>query len=505
MSLLGIDIGTTGCKVIAFNRYAEILSYDYFEYPLIHPNEGWMELDAEQIWKKIKESVSKINFKVKKDRIKAFSVSCQGEAVIPVNKGGSSLYNAIVTFDSRTYEQYKFWLNNHDRKEIFEITGMPLHPMYSINKIMWIKKNFKDIFRKTYKFLCFEDYIYMKFGLKPTIDYSLAARTMAFDVIKKDWSEKMLNYAGISREYLSDARPSGEIVGQINPAIAREIGFGTDVAGVTGGHDQACGAYGSGIIKEGSAMHAAGTSDVITTIINKPKLSANMLKNNYPCYPYVIRDKYMTISVNLTGGLLLKWYRDNFCYEEKIMSENNNRNIFDLIIERMHPEPVNVFILPHFVGSGTPYFDPYSRGVIAGIDLETGKSKISRAIIESNAYDLKFNLDKLERSGIKIEKIAAIGGGARSPEWLRIKSDILGKKIVTLNNKEAASLGAALLAGTAIGEYSSYEDAVTGTVREIDSYTPDINAHRQYKDRYSIYKDIYKNTCELLHRISKLD
>lgn len=505
MSLLGIDIGTTGCKVIAFNKSAEILSYEYFGYPLIHPNEGWMELDAEYIWIKIKESISKINYKIKKDGIKAFSVSCQGEAIIPVDRFGNSLYNAIVSFDSRTYDQYKFWLKNLGKKEIFKITGMPLHPMYSINKIMWIKKNFKDIFKKTYKFLCFEDYIYMKFGLKPTIDYSLAARTMAFDVIKKDWSEKMLNKAKIPREYLSDTKPSGEIIGEINPAIAQEIGFKNNVIGVTGGHDQACGAFGSGVVEEGTVMHAAGTSDVITAVLNQANLNQDMLKNNYPCYPYVVKEKYMTISFNLTGGLLLKWYRDNFCYEEKIISENSNRNTYDLIIDKMHQEPVNIFILPHLVGSGTPYLDPNSKGIILGLDLETNKPKLSRAILESNAYDLKFNLDKLEKLGINIEKIVAIGGGAKSPEWLKIKSDVLGKKIVTLNNKEGASMGAALLAGIAIGEYSSYEDAVSNTLREEELFTPNRNNHKLYKDRYLIYKDIYKNTYKLLHRINKLN
>ncbi|MHB8278097.1 MAG: FGGY-family carbohydrate kinase, partial [Candidatus Humimicrobiaceae bacterium] len=147
----------------------------------------------------------------------------------------------------------------------------------------------------------------------------------------------------------------------------------------------------------------------------------------------------MTISFNLTGGLLLKWYRDNFCYEEKIISEKENQNTYDLIIKKMYPKPVNIFILPHFVGSGTPYMDSNSKGAMLGLDLETDKPKLSRAILESNAYDLKFNLDKLEKSGINIEKIVAIGGGAKSPEWLKIKSDVLGiYKEVNLQN-EAAS------------------------------------------------------------------
>ena len=155
MSLLGIDIGTTGCKVIAFNTKAEILAQEYVEYFLKHPNEGWMELDAEDIWEKIRQMILKINSNIKKDHVTAFSVSCQGEAIIPVDKNGNSLYNAIVTFDSRAFEQCKFLEKTIGAEKIFKITGMPLNPMYSINKIMWIKKHLKDIFRKTYKFLCF--------------------------------------------------------------------------------------------------------------------------------------------------------------------------------------------------------------------------------------------------------------------------------------------------------------------------------------------------------------
>jgi xylulokinase len=505
MSLLGIDIGTTGCKIIGFSNSAEILSSEYAEYPLIHPNEGWAELDAEYIWIKIKESISRINCKIKKDSIKAFSVSCQGEAIIPVDRSGNSLYNAIVTFDSRTLDQYKFWLKNFGREEIFKITGMPLNPMYSINKIMWIKKNFPDIFKKTYKFLCFEDFIFMKFGLIPTIDYSLASRTMAFDVTRKTWSEKILKEAKIPEEYLSDVKLSGEIVGEIALDISKECGFKSNVIGVTGGHDQACGAFGSGILDEGTAMHAAGTSDVLTAVFNHVNLSGEMLKNNYPCYPYVIKDKYMTISFNLTGGLLLKWYRDKFCNEERAEALKEGKNIYDLIIERADKDPVNVFILPHFVGSGTPYLDPNSKGMILGIDLETDKPRIARAILDSNAYDLRLNLEKLEKSGIKVEKIVAIGGGAKLSSWVQLKSDVLGKIFVTLNNTEVASMGAALLAGIAIGEYRSPQDAIAHTVKETESFKPDINNQKIYSDRYLIYNDIYKITNKLLHRINKLN
>lgn len=506
MSLLGIDIGTTGCKVAIFNRYGELLSIAYKEHSLIYPKVGWVELDPELIWNNIKNLIKKVNQKIKKDKVKAFSISCQGEAVIPVDRRGCTLYNAIVTFDSRTKDQYEFWEKGLGRKRIFDVTGMPLHPMYSINKIMWIKKNLNHIYKKTFKFLCFEDYVFSKLGLKPTIDYSLAARTMAFDIIKKRWSKKILEEAKIDVGLLSEVRSSAEVVGEINPKISKELGFEKeDIVGVTGGHDQACGAFGAGIITTNIAMNATGTSDVITPVFDRVYLTDNMLKNNYCCYPYVVKDKYMTITVNLTGGLLLRWYRDNFCYQEKMIAEKEDKNVYDVITAKMHSEPVNIFILPHFVGSGTPYFDSASKGMILGLNLQTNREKIARAILESSAYDLRLNLEKLEKSGITVNKIIAIGGGAKSSRWLQIKSDVLNKKIVTLKNQEAASLGAAMLAGIAIREYSSFEDAVENTVKESGVFTPDESNSKQYDKRYLIYKDIYNVNRELLHRISELD
>ena len=505
MSLLGIDLGTTGCKVAIFDRFGEVLSMEYKEHPLIHPKEGWVEIDPNFIWNNIINLLKKANQKVKKDKVKAFSISCQGEAIIPVDKDGNSLYNAIVTFDSRTRQQYEFWKRTLGEKKIFKITGMPLHPMYSINKIMWIQKNLKYIYKKTYKFLCFEDYIFSKFGIIPTIDYSLAARTMAFDITSKNWSEEILKEAKVSIDLLPEVRPSAEIVGEICPTISNKVGLGKSIFGVTGGHDQACGAFGAGIIEENTAINATGTSDVIATVLNEIYLTDSMLKNNYPCYPYVVKDKYLTTTFNLTGGLLLRWYRDNFCYEEKKIARKKKVNVYTLIDENIFKKPVNIFILPHFVGSGTPYIDSKSKGIMMGLDLEVDKAKITRAILESNAYDLKMNLEMLRKSGVNVNKIIAIGGGAKSDRWIQIKSDILGKKIVTLKNPEAASLGAALLAGVAIGEYRSFNDAVENAVSEDKSFYPSENNNKPYNKRYKIYKDIYSKNKELLHRISELN
>ncbi|MBU4292945.1 MAG: hypothetical protein KJ770_02695 [Actinobacteria bacterium] len=505
MSILGIDIGTTGCKAVVFNRHGDILASQYKEHPLLHPNPGWTELDPNLVFKNIKNIIKTANQRLNKDKIKALAISSQGEAVMPVDRTGECLYNAIVTFDGRTGEQYQFWKEGLGKKTIFEITGMPLNPMYSINKIMWLKKNRRDIYKKTFKFLCFEDFVQMKFGANPTISYSLAARTSAFDVRKKEWSKTMLEQAGVEEGLLATCGPSAKVIGIVDKKISEELGLDNDVAVATGGHDQACGAYGAGIVKENVAMNAAGTSDVITVMLDKPYLNEIMLENNYACAPYVIPDKYTALTFNLTGGLLLKWYRDTFCYEETQLAKETGKNVYKIIDDSIYSKPVNLFILPHFVGSGTPTLDANSRGVIIGLDLETDKSKLSRAVLESNAYDLRYNLEKIESMGINVKKIFAIGGGANSPVWLQIKSNVLNKKMYTLMNSEAASLGAALLAGIAIGQYRDFKDAAITAVKQQDEFVPDKKILKFYEQRYKIYKEIYSANKSILHEISALN
>lgn len=498
MSLLGLDIGTTGCKAVALNEEGALLSGAYREYSLLHPKPGWVELDANLLWEKVKEVIFEVASKTHFDPIKALSVSTQGEAVVPIAKDGRPFYNFIISFDSRTESQCQWWQEKIGKEEIFQITGMPLHPMYTINKIMWLKENRPDIYRKAYKFLCVEDFVIFKLVAFPAIDYSLAARTMCFDIREKKWSEKILSLAGVSQELLSIPKPSGYPVGKINPRIAEELTLKKDVIVTAGGHDQPCGALGAGVVSPGLVMNAIGTSDVLCPAIKEPLLSKKMLANNYCCYPHTCPDMYTTISVNFTGGLLLKWYRDTFCFEEKMEAKRAGRDVYDIIVEKVSPEPVDVYVLPHFVGSGTPTLDSKSKGAILGLSIDTTKEDISRAILDSNNYDLRLNMDKLQQIGIPIEEIRTIGGGARSKKWLQLRADVLGKRVCTLKVSEAASLGAAILAGVGINSFTSPQEGARQWVKIDRVFEPDIKRHSQYRERYQNYLKIYPALKELI-------
>ena len=498
MSLLGLDIGTTGCKAVAFDEEGSLLARAYREYSLLHSKPGWAELDVNLLWKKIKEVISDVASKTHPDPIKALSVSTQGEAVVPVTKDGKPLYNFSVSFDKRTEPQCQWWQEEIGKEEIFQITGMPLHPMYTINKIMWLKENRPDIYRKAYKFLCVEDFVIFKLGAFPAINHSLAARTMCFEIREKKWSEKILSLAGVRKELLSEPKPSGCPVGKVKAKIAEELNLKSDVVVVTGGHDQPCGALGAGVVSPGLVMNAIGTSDVLCPAINEPLLNKEMLENNYCCYPHTCPDIYITISFNLSGGLLLKWYRDTFCFEEKMEAKRAGRDVYDIIVERANPEPVDIYILPHFVGSGTPTLDSKSKGAILGLTIDTTKEDISRAILDSNNYDLRLNMDKLKGAGIPMEEIRTIGGGAKSKKWLQLRADVLGKRVCTLKVSEAVSLGAAILAGVGINIFASPQEGARQWVKTDRVFEPDVKRHSQYRERYHRYLKIYPTLKELI-------
>jgi len=235
---------------------------------------------------------------------------------------------------------------------------------------------------------------------------------------------KILSWANLDQNLFSNVKPSGDIVGKVDKGVAKELGLGKSVIAVTGGHDQPCGALGAGVLSEGIAMNATGTSDTTAVALKKPLINDLMLSNNYPCYNHVPKNTYIITAFNLTGGLLLRWYRDTLCKEEIREAKNARRDVYELIIERASTEPASTFILPHFVGSGTPTMDSRSKGAILGLTLGTTKADLSKAVLDSLCYEMRINLDTLKGIGVDVEEIRIIGGGAKSKIWSQLKANI---------------------------------------------------------------------------------
>lgn len=497
MHFLGLDVGTTGTKAVVFDVDGNIKGYGFNEYEVICEKPGYAEQNPERVWELTKQVIKKAVADSGVREIKALSLSVQGDAIIPVDKNIMPLHNTLLGMDYRSVKQAEACSAVFGERELFNQTGMRPHPLNSLTKILWFKDSRPDIFNKAYKFMTYADYILSKLGAEPVIDFTMASRTMAFDLQNLKWSENILGNVGIDIGQLSKAVPSGEIVGKISRALADELGLSGHTLLVAGGHDQPCAALGAGVIKENIAIDSHGTAEVVSTAFRTPMLNDRMYNGYYPCYCHAKKGMYFTFSLNHIGGILFKWYRDNLGYAEVKEAEELGIGAYELMENKAPVGPSPVLILPHFNGSGTPWCDLDSKGAILGLTMATTRHDIVKGILDSLTYELRINIETMRQAGININELRSVGGGAKSPLWLQIKADITGCTVSTLKVREAACLGAALLAGVAGGGYKNLDEAVNHTVASRDTYYPNEKAAALYNEKYGIYKQLYGTLKEI--------
>lgn len=489
MSLLGLDVGTTGCKAIAFDNDGNILASAYQEYNLLNPHPGHYELDPESVWQSLVACIRKANAGVACDPVRALAVSTQGEAIIPVSADYRVLAPSPVSSDNRAFSQTRLLSDSLDSARIYAITGQLISPMYSIPKIMWWRDHKPELFQQVWKFLCYGEFIALRLGLAPVIDYTMAARTLGFDIRSFSWSEEILDLAGISKSCLAEVAPSGTAIGKIPVSVAKSLGFVEDVEVVLGGHDQPCAALGSGTLDTGQVMYSIGTTEAIAAVLEAPNPS--LYAFNVPCYPHVVAGSFVALAGNQTGGRLLRWYRDVLGDTEQSVAEHTGRDVYDIIVEQVNDQPSQLLLLPYFAGSGTLHNDQTVKGAILGLTFDTDKAEIIKAILEGVTYEQALVLKCLHEAGVPIDCINAVGGGTKSETWMRIKANILNKPLRTIRVHDGASLGAAFLAGWGTGVYQSLKEAVGTCVKTDVEYTPVLSQSQVYAERIDLYATLY--------------
>ncbi len=505
MALAGIDVGTGGCKITVFREDGMELASAFREYPFIAPRPGWLEIDPERIWQAVKDALKEVASR-SPELLEVMAVTSHGETLVAVDNEGFPVTNAIANFDVRAHSYTEYWRDRLNPLKIFEITGMPLHGMYTVNKILWLRDNFPSVFERSRTFCCVEDFVILRLTGEAVIDYSLAARTMLFDVRKREWSDTMLRLADLSSDNLSRVSPSGKVAGTLLSSVAQEVGVKSGIPVACGGHDQPSGLLGCGVQEPGEAMYGMGTSECVAINLGtEPFLSKEMMENSFCCYPHVEENAYLTLTYIASGGSVLRWFRDEFGYEERMRAKAQGKDPYELLLAEIPARPASTFVLPHFSGSGTPYLDERSRGALVGLTVGTGKTEVTRAILESLTYEMKVNLDLFEEFGIPIRSLRVIGGGSRSPLWLQIKADILEKPLLTLSTGEAVALGTAMLAGYAGGVFADLSQARESMVKSRDRIEPREKYHEAYEKRFQIYQKIYGALRDINREISALD
>lgn len=489
MSYLGLDIGTGGCKAVVFNGEGVELASAFREYPILHPHPDWAELNPNEVIDKCFEVIEEVN-SIISDPVVSMSISSQGEAFTPVSWDGQILGNAMVSSDSRARDIAIDWSKNFGMDKIYDITGHTPHPIFTLFKILWIKEYQPEIWKSARYFLCFEDLFHFRMGLEPMISWSLAGRTMLFDVIGHKWSKEILDAIGLTAEKLATPVASGEKTGILGLVRGKKLGFKNPIMLVAGGHDQTCAALGAGVIEPGMCMYATGTVECFCPMFDKPSFSEELQKNNLCCYDYTIKGKYTTVAYSLTGGNILRWMRDELGQSEVAQASETGENAYTLLLDAMPESPTELLVLPYFSATGTPYFDTRAKGAIIGLKHTTTKGEITKALLEGVAMEMKLNLILMERSGMKIHTFIATGGGTHNNSWTQLKADILNKKIIVRNINEAGCYGAAVLACSAF-EKISVDQLIKLNKNTNVIFTPNPKVAKIYNNKFAVYKQLY--------------
>lgn len=480
MKIGGIDVGTTGCKLAAYNELGELLHMEYEAYE-VSRCAGEHEIDGMLIWDGVKRLIQKTTEQI--GNIDAIGITTFGETFVMLDENDHILCPAMLYTDPRGIEEAKLF----DAQTVMKIAGVKPHAMYSIPKIMWIKKNRPEIYEKAKRIMLFEDFIVYMLTGTAQIDRSLAARTMGLDIRNGTWSKELFERAGIDINKMSVVVKSGTAAGRVKEELCRELGL-SDTIIVNGCHDQVASAAGAGVFETGMAVDGTGTVECITPIFDTIPKNEQLYEDNYAVVPYIEDGKYVCYAFSFTGGAAVKWFRDNFAPDKS----------YQELDKAVDDEPGNILVLPHFAGAATPYMDSGSKAVFMGVTLETTESDMYKAIMEGVTYEMLLNLKRLARAGITPSRLYATGGGAMSPIWLQMKANILGLSITSLSAPEIGVVGTVILTGIAAGGFENLNAAKAVMAKEGKTYYPDMEKHKKYIERYKRYEKIYDTVRPLL-------
>jgi len=492
MSVIGLDIGTTGCKAAVFNDEWKIVATASREYPVLTPHPYWAEQDADLVWRLALDVLAQVAALNKDDPPKALALSVQGEAVIPVDPKGRPVRHAILGMDTRSTAENEWLAETFGPESLFERTGMPMHTMNTITKLLWLQQNESRIWGNAAQWLLYEDYFLRRLTGRAVISHCLASRTQMYDLGTATWADDILNRCGIDQGRLAQLLPTGEaIVGTLDETIACEVGLPDSVLVALGGHDQACAALGSGVIEPGLAMVSTGTAEVVEVAMSSPVVDPQLREGNISVYRHVVPGLYLAMTLNHSGGLTLRWFRDALCRDTLAQASETGQDAYDLILADASEGPTNLLVLPHFAGAGTPLPDTRSKGAIVGLTFATTRAEIAKAILEGLTFELRANLELLRAAGIGLSELHAVGGGARSRLWLQLKADICRTRLCVPRVTEAACLGAAILAAVAAGDYRDVRAATADAVGFDDHLKPRSDRSCRYDRRYESYRELY--------------
>lgn len=504
--LLGIDIGTSGTKTVLFDTNGKSISCSTVEYHLYQPKIGWAEQDPLDWWKAVCESTKSVinSSGVNPSDISGIGLSGQMHGLVLLDANNNVLRKSIIWCDQRTHAECDEITKKVGAKRLIEITANPALTGFTASKILWVRNNEPDVYSKINKILLPKDYIRFMLTGDYATEVSDASGMQLLDIKNRCWSDEILEKLEIKKEWLGKMYESCENTGHVNEAAAHVTGLaaGTIVAGGAG--DQAAGAVGNGIVKEGVISSTIGTSGVVFAHMDNIEID---MKGRVHTFCHAVPGAWHIMGVTQAAGLSLKWFRDNFCIEEMRTADLMGIDpyiLMDKEAAEIPPGAEGVLYLPYLMGERTPHLNPDARGVFFGLSAAHNKAHMIRAVLEGVVYSLRDCIEIIRGMGIKASQIRASGGGSKSPLWRQMQADMFKTDICTVNSSEGPALGAAILAGVASGIYEGVVLACEKIINVKDTQSPEDKAANEYDRRYKIYTKIYEHLKDDFKETSKL-
>jgi xylulokinase len=503
-TVLGVDVGTSGCRVAAYDADLAEVAAATAPYPITAPAPDWAEINADEVWAAVAGCMRKVNAQLTEGPV-AIAIAVQGETVVPVGADGRVLAMAPIAVDMRAVAETASIIQAVGQDRIRAITGQPPHPMFSVGKIAWLRHE-PQVWQRTAGVHCLGDLIARRLGVEPAIDYTLAARTMAFDGRQGTWSAEILEAAGIPERWMPRVVPVGTELGRMPRDVAWDLGFADPPLVLAGAHDQACALWGSGATQPGQAALSLGTSECLTVAVRgwPGELAASSFAMYRPC----ASDQWIVLAGIPSGGASLDWLADLMCPPAA-------KDPLSQLVSSIPAEPSRVLALPHLGGSGTAENDPFSRGAFIGLSHGTSRGELLRALLEASGFEAARIVQALTSAAIRITELRVSGGGttgsgdtglgqtrdqagiAGPPSPIQVRASAAGLPLGVVRG-HATARGAAMVAGAATGLFPALDAAGAG-IGPPAWVLPDPATERWYQRQRQRYALLYPALRPIYH------
>ena len=488
--LLGIDIGTSACKIAIFQKDGIIVASGTADYPVYYPKQGWAEQNPDDWWDAVCKTIKTLlkKYEIQPSDIAGIGIDGQSWSAIAIDKQGEVLTNTPIWLDTRSSNVCEKLKKQFGEDIFFQMSGNPLQPFYATGKILWYKEEMPDVYKSIDKILQSNTFIAYRLTGGITQDISQSYGIHCFDIREGIWDEEMCRTLGIPRNFLPEIVPCHQIVGHVTKEAAKLTGLNAGTPVVAGGLDAACGTLGAGVLHTGETQEQGGQAGGMSICMDAYTADPRLILSYH-----VVPGKWLLQGGTTGGGGVMRWFNREFADTSSLMQLNE-------IAGKVPEGSDGLVFLPYMAGERCPVWDKNAKGVYYGIDFSKTKGHFVRAAMEGVAYSLKHNLDVAESKGVEVGELRSMGGSANSLLWTQMKADITGKRIVVPSSDTATTLGAVILAGVGVGIYDSFEQAVRMTVKTTRSHEPDMEKHEKYKVNYSTYLELYESLKDLMKK-----